>query len=261
MREPKIADFNGSTDLTQGRNLPMTELLAKVIEAHGGLERWNGFSKVEATIVTDGALWGMKNLTQDQDPRRMTVWLHEERSSVAPFGDPDWHTDFTPGRIAILKSDNAVVAERNNPRASFAGHGLQTPWDPLHRAYFNGSALWTYLTTPFLLTIEGVQVDEIEAWTEADESWRVLRAHFPDTIATHNTVQDFFFGEDLLLRRHDYNVDVAGGFGAAQLVSDYIEVDGLRLPSKRRAYRRGPDRSPHFDPLMVSIDISDVRFS
>ena len=51
----------------------MTELLAEIIEAHGGLDRWNGFSKVEATIVTDGALWGMKNLTQDQEPRRMTV--------------------------------------------------------------------------------------------------------------------------------------------------------------------------------------------
>ena len=101
----------------------MTELLTKIIEAHGGLKRWNGFSKVEATIVTDGALWGMKNLTQDQDPRRMTVWLHEERSSVAPFGDPDWHTDFTPGRIAILRSDNTVVAERDDPRVSFAGHG------------------------------------------------------------------------------------------------------------------------------------------
>ena len=70
MCEPKIADFNGSTDLTQRRNLQVTELLAKIIEAHGGLERWNGFSKVEATIVTNGALWGMKNLTQDQDPRQ-----------------------------------------------------------------------------------------------------------------------------------------------------------------------------------------------
>jgi hypothetical protein len=25
----------------------------------------------------------------------------------------------------------------------------------LHRAYFNGYALWTYLTTPFLLTMDG----------------------------------------------------------------------------------------------------------
>jgi hypothetical protein len=45
------------------------------------------------------------------------------------------------------------------------------------------------------------------------------------------------------------------------LVSDYIEADGIQLPGKRRAYRRGPDRHPHFDPLLVSIDISEVRFT
>jgi hypothetical protein len=239
----------------------MNELLARVVEAHGGFERWRRFSRVEATIVTDGAFWGMKGLTQDQDPRQMTVWLHEERSSVAPFGDPDWHTEFTPDRVAILRGDGAVVAERHDPRASFAGHGKTTPWDPLHRAYFNGYALWTYLTTPFLLTMEGVRVTEAEPWAEGRETWRVLRARFPESLATHSAVQDFFFGEDLLLRRHDYNVDVAGGFAAAQLVYDYIEADGIRLPSERRAYTRGSDSRPILDPLMVSIDISEVQFS
>ena len=78
----------------------VSQLLARVVDAHGGLGRWRGFHRVEATIVTGGALWGMKNLTQDQDPRRMTVSLHEERSSVTPFGDPDSHTEFTPDRIA-----------------------------------------------------------------------------------------------------------------------------------------------------------------
>jgi hypothetical protein len=91
--------------------------------------------------------------------------------------------------------------------------------------------------------------------------WRVLRASFPDTIATHCTVQDFFFDKDLRLRRHDYTVDVAGSFGAAQLLTDYIEADGIHLPSRRRAYTRGPDRRPNPDPLLVSIDISNVRFS
>jgi hypothetical protein len=89
----------------------------------------------------------------------------------------------------------------------------------------------------------------------------VLRARFPESIATHSVLQDFFFGDDLLLRRHDYNVDAAGGFAAAQLASDYVEADGIRLPSRRRAYIRGADFRPRLDPLMVSIDISDVQFS
>jgi hypothetical protein len=116
----------------------MNELLARIVEAHGGLDRWRSFNRIEATIVTGGDFWGMKNLTQDQDPRRMAVLLHEEPASVEPFGDPDWHTEFTPDRIAILRGDGTVVAERHDPRTSFASREMTTPWDPLHRAYFNG---------------------------------------------------------------------------------------------------------------------------
>jgi hypothetical protein len=239
----------------------MKDLLSKIVDAHGGIKRWNAFQKVEATIVTGGELWGMKGLVQDPNPRRMTVWLHDEVASLTPFGAADQCTRFTPGRIAIEKLDGKVVAERLDPRASFAGHEKLTPWDPLHRAYFNGYAMWTYLTTPFVLTMKGVQVSELDPWREGDETWRVVRARFPQTIASHSEIQDFFFGEDFLLRRHDYNVDVAGGFDAAQLVFDYIEADGIRLPSKRRAYTRGADHRPNPDLLMVSIDISDVHFT
>jgi hypothetical protein len=164
--------------------------------------------------------------------------------------------------VAIERLDGSIVAERWGPRDSFASHQMSTPWDPLQRAYFNGEALWTYLTTPFLLGMEGVRVEETEPWREGDETWRVLRAYFPAAIETHCLVQDFFFGaNDLLLRRHDYQVNIAGGFPAAQLTSQYVEANGIRLPSKRRAYTRGPDRKPILDMLMVAIDLSEVSFS
>jgi hypothetical protein len=239
----------------------MSELLARIIQAHGGLDRWNGYEKVDATIVSGGGLFPLKGLLQDSTPRRMTAWLHEERASVVPYGEPDQRTMFTPDRIAIEKLDGTLVAERRAPRDSFAGHQMNTPWDPLQRAYFNGEALWTYLTTPFLLALDGVQVEETEAWREGAETWRVLRAYFPGSMETHSLIQEFFFGEDLQLRRHDYSVNIAGGFRAAQLTSDYVEANGIRLPTKRRAYTRGPDRRPITDMLMVSIDLSDVTFS
>jgi hypothetical protein len=239
----------------------MNELLARIIDAHGGMDRWNASEKVDATIVSGGGFFALKGMLQDANPRHMTVWLHEERSSVLPYGAPDQRTMFTPERIAIEKLDGSPVAERYAPRDSFAGHQMSTPWDPLHRAYFNGEALWTYLTTPFLLAMDGVRVEETEAWREGAEMWRVLRAYFPGSIETHSLVQDFFFGDDLMLRRHDYTVNIAGGFAAAQLTSDYVGVNGIRLPSKRRAYTRGPDRRPILDMLMVSIDISDVSFT
>jgi hypothetical protein len=191
----------------------------------------------------------------------MTVWLHEERVSVAPYGAPDQRTLFTPDRVAIERLDGTLVSERKAPKDSFAGHQMPTPWDPLQRAYFNGEAVWTYLTTPFLLAMDGVQVEETEAWHEGAETWRVLRAYFPGSYETHSMIQDFFFGEDLRLRRHDYAVNIAGGFPAAQLTSEYVVANGIHLPTKRRAYTRGPDRRPIRDMLMVSIDFSDVTFS
>src|SRR5262249_56881996 len=113
---------------------------------------------------------------QDSNPRRMTVWLHEERSSVFPYGAPDQRTMFTPERVAIEKLDGRLVAERYAPRDSFAGHQMSTPWDALHRAYFNGEALWTYLTTPFPLALEGVVVEETEPWSGQRNVARAARA-------------------------------------------------------------------------------------
>lgn len=240
----------------------MNPLLSQVLDAHGGLDRWKSLEKVDARIVSGGGFFALKGLLQDSDPRQMTVWLREQRSSVLPFGAPDQRSMFTSDRIAVEKLDGTVVAERFAPRDSFAGHQMHTHWDPLHRAYFNGEALWTYLTCPFNLALPNVRVEETEPWKEGDQTWRVLRAWFPGEIETHSSVQDFFFDEQqLFLRRHDYNVNIAGGFGAAQLVYDHITADGIVLPTRRRAYTRGPDRQPVKEMLMVTIDFAAVKFS
>ena len=95
----------------------MNDLLARVIAAHGGLERWNTFNKVTATVVAGGRLRTMKGLEADTTPRERTVTLHEETTYISPFGQPDWRMAFTPDRVAIETSTGAVVSERSNPRA------------------------------------------------------------------------------------------------------------------------------------------------
>jgi hypothetical protein len=107
----------------------------------------------------------------------------------------------------------------------------------------------------------GFEITEIASWQEGAERWRGLRVRFPDEIASHSKEQDFYFGEDFLLRRHDYHVDIAGGFPVAQYVGDVVTVDGLRFPMKRRAYMRAPDLKPVRDLLMVAIDFNNFRFT
>ena len=238
----------------------MAGLLDAVIDAHGGLDNWRQFSRVQATIVTGGGLWAIKGQPQDPLPRRMTVALDHERASLQPFGAEDQKTAFTPGRVAIEKLDGIVVSERMNPRGSFDGHEFDTPWDPLQRAYFNGYALWTYLTTPFLFVLEGVSVQEIAPVEDHGQSWVGLQVQFPPEIATHSSVQEFYFGDDYLLRRHDYRVDVAGAFPAVQYVYGIVEAQGIKMPEKRRAYRADVHGDAIPDQLMVAIDFSDVSF-
>ena len=238
----------------------MNDLLEKALDAHGGLDRWRTYESVHATIVSGGQLWDLKKVPQDPTPREMRVATQREWASVSPYGSADQQTDFTPERIAIQKRDGTVVSERFHPAKHAEGKAVDAPWDALDRAYFNGYALWTYLTTPFLFALPGFACEEIDSWSEKGETWRGLRVIFPRDIASHSKQQDFYFGPDFLLRRHDYHVDASGGFAAAQYVSDAITVQGITLPTRRRAYMRDDKMMPMQDKLMVSIDISNVRF-
>jgi hypothetical protein len=110
-----------------------------------------------------------------------------------PYGADDQRTDFTANRVAIEKIDGTVVKERLRPSEHAEGKAVDAPWDALDRAYFNGYALWTYLTTPFHFAMPGFDVEEIAPWHEHDELWRGLRVTYPPDIASHSRQRDFYF--------------------------------------------------------------------
>lgn len=241
----------------------MNDLLTTVIDVHGGMKRWNQLQTVSARLDLGGALFGLKGYPGFGDvnnPVYITADLHRENASHYPFLKPDWHTVFEANRIAIESKDGTVIQERHNPRNSFNGHGLETPWDELQLAYFCGYAMWTYFTSPFVFAKPGFEIEEVESLIENNETWRALKVKFPATIATHSSVQTFYFDEKGFLKRHDYEVDVIGGIKAAHYVHDYREVDGIMLPFNRRVYPVGPNNEPMAEPLVVAIDLADVTF-
>jgi hypothetical protein len=93
----------------------MSERLDLVLQAHGGLDRWNKFNKVGATIVAGGGLLPMKGLDADPKPLEGTATIHEESTVIRPFGQSDWQMIFTPKRVSIETTGGAVVQERLNP--------------------------------------------------------------------------------------------------------------------------------------------------
>jgi hypothetical protein len=238
----------------------VNSLVQLTIDAHGGFERWRRFEHVSAHLRNGGVLWELKHQQGVLDEVNVRVALRREWASHSPFLKPNLRTSFEPHRVAIETTDEDVVEERFEPRDSFVGHGVDTPWDRLQLAYFAGYAMWTYLTTPFLFAVDGVATEELQPWHENGETWRRLMVTFPRSIATHSTVQTFYFGADGLLRRHDYDAEVLGGSPAAHYVHEYQEFSGILVPTRRRVLGRKPDGTPASDPLIVTIDLSEVEF-
>ena len=243
MLEQHIARAKHGKNPSAGRGPNMNELAKLAIDAHGGLDRWKRFSTLSVHGINGGLLWGAKGKAGVLDDVTITVDLRNEKASHWPFGSADRRSRFEPQRVALEnEKDGKVLEELLQPRTSFQGHTLETPWSDLQLAYFVGCAMWTYLNTPFLLVRPGVESEELEPWQEAGETWRRLKVRFAPDIATHIT-------------EHDYDVEISGGTPAAHYVSDLREFSGIVFPTKRRIFPRQPDGHSAPEPLVVSIDL------
>ncbi|PIF29741.1 hypothetical protein CLU81_0125 [Flavobacterium sp. 9] len=235
------------------------DLLEFAIKGHGGQVNFNKFETVSARLICDGVLWSMVGHPGSVDDIYVTSNTNKQFTSHSPFLNEDWHTAFTAKHVAILNSKDEVLEEISNPRDSFAGYTTETPWSRLQLAYFTGYAMWTYFNAPFNFVNEGYKVKELELWEENGETFRRLQVTFPEDVATHSPVQTFYIDKEGLIKRHDYNVDIAGGATAAHYLSHYIDVQGIKIATKRNVYIRQEDNTPLFpEPLLVSIDLREI---
>jgi hypothetical protein len=239
----------------------MNDLLAFAVEAHGGLGRWNAFSKLRAEVSVDGAIWHLKQQPGLLTDKVFEINTHAERLSITPFATANHRSVFVPDRLTLETLDGSVVELRNDPDAAFAGQVRETPWDKFHVAYFASEALWTYLTSPFLYTYPGFTSEEIEPWQENGETWRRLKVTFPDCIKSHTRTQITHFGPDGLMRRHDYTVDILGGATGANYPTAYRSFQGIKMPTRRRIYAYDEAMRKVPDPLLVSLDFGKLSFS
>jgi hypothetical protein len=235
----------------------MSELLDVAVKAHGGLERWNKVSAIRVAASITGAIWFVKSKGDVLKNIVMTAETKAERL-VMDFPGQDKRSIFEPQHIVLEKLDGTLIEARDNPERSFEGHQRETPWDDIHVAYFGGEALWTYLNTPFLYTQEGFSTEEIASIHVDGETWRRLKVTFPDTVKSHTREQISCFGPDGLLRRHDYTVDILGGATGLNYASDYRDVDGIIVPTKRRVYAYEGDYQLVKEPLLVAIDMGEI---
>jgi hypothetical protein len=101
--------------------------------------------------------------------------------------------------------------------------------------------MWTYLNTPFLLAWPGADYEERSPWKENGESWRRLSVRYPSSIATHSSKQTLYVDKSGLLKRHDYDVEIAGDI----LGAHYIDTS---LCAADRTCRSRSPHMPDFEP-------------
>jgi hypothetical protein len=236
----------------------MTELLTQALKAHGGLDRWNKVKAIKVAASITGAIWFVKGKGDFLKNVVLTVETRKERVTVE-FPGQNKRAIFEPNRIAIETEDGTLIEALDNPEESFAGQQRETPWNDFHVIYFVGEALWTYLNTPFLYTQEGFTSEEISAIQVENETWRRLKVTFPDSVKSHTREQISCFGPDGLLRRHDYTVDILGGATGLNYASDYRDIDGIIVPTKRRVYAYEGDYQLVKEPLLVKIDMGEIE--
>jgi hypothetical protein len=241
----------------------MTALLDEVLEAHGGLEQWRRARTVHARVRGGGLLIRTRVPGNRFADSHITVHVQEPRTVFDPFPRDGERGVFQGGKVRIERHDGEVLSSRQEARAAFFGRaGLRRNlrWDPLDSVYFAGYAMWNYLTFPYLLTRDGVEVSDGDTWPEGGETWRRLDASFPPDIDTHSRRQTFYVDAGGRLRRHDYVPEVIGRWArSAHYCADHVQAGGLLFPTRRWVLLIGPgNRSLPF-PATVSLQLTDVR--
>jgi hypothetical protein len=198
----------------------MNELLQLAVAAHGGTRRWSDYFKLEAAL----------SVGTGEQPQavRLVADLYKQRVVWSPSADASLATD--------------------------------TAWGPQHSAGFSGDAAWSDLIQPFLYTYPGFACEEIEPWVENGEQWRRLKIAFPEHLAQHGSEQVSYFGPEGLLRRHDHRPAAHGGAACASYAAGYRDVDGIRVPTRRRVYAIDAHGRPLGQAPLQAIDVHHIAF-
>jgi len=236
------------------------KILHEAIEAHGGMDYWNGLSSLDLEISASGFLFMAKRRPVLRRVR-MRAYTYEPRFTFFDFPKPGLTAELLANsRVHILDRDGTVIAQRDNPRAAFHGIRHLFAWDDLDFIYFAGYATWNYLTTPFMLMRKGFIIEALEPVDGALGKFTRLQVTFPADFPTHSRKQIFYFDDNHLLRRLDYTAEVVGGWAhAANLCEEYRTFGKLKVPVKRRVLPLLFGLKPLPGPTLVELEVHDVR--
>jgi len=234
------------------------QILEQAVAAHGGMGLWDSASEVRLQISSGGLAFASKlqgHAVRDVEAR---VSTHGQHVIFTPYPRPGQRGVLEQdGTVRIETDEGELLEARANPREAFGDLRHKLWWDRLDILYFGTYAIWTYVSTPFVLTREDYEIVELEPWAERGERWRRLAVTFPEHVHTHSRRQIFHVDANGLIRRHDYTAEPIGGWAkAAHYCFDHRPFDGLIVPTRRRVYPRKANDQRRAGPLLVWIDVA-----
>lgn len=232
-------------------------LLDDVIDASGGMARWNSLNRFTLHLSVGGSLFSgaghaseFKDVTAEGSTRTQSV-----RFTGITGGE--YSGSFQPDAVTIESLDGEVLRTWRNPGLAFPDASSPALADELHLVFFCGVAIWNYLTNPFLLAHQDVVVEELQPWREGAETWRRLRARFPSHIITLAPEQIFYFDESALQRRTDHDLF---GMKVAHASWAHDSFGGIVVPTLRRIQALRPDGTVVARPVLMDVEIFDAVF-
>jgi hypothetical protein len=231
-------------------------LLNEVLDAAGGLSKWNTLTRFVSHLSMDGALLARRGKAGLLEEAVAEGSTRTASTRLQGFPASDCEACMEPGQIRIERLNGEVLCERSEPRPNF---DEEANWDELQLSYFCCVSIWNCMTAPFILAYPGVIVEEIPATVgKANSKLHKLRALFPSRIDAFGFEQTYHFDEALLLRQVDYHVD-----GTSGVISDYCsahhEFSGLVIPTLRRSVQQGAYNIAV--AKIVDIEIFDTMFA
>lgn len=232
-------------------------LLDDVIDASGGMARWNSLTRFTLHLSLGGTLFSNAGHAREFKDVTAEGSIRTQSLRFTGITGGEHSGSFQPDAITLETLDGEVLQSWSNPGLSFAEIDAPALADELRLVFFCGVAIWNYLAIPFLLAHSDVVVEELPSCQEGSETWRRLRAKFPTHLITLAPEQTFYFDHNGLQRRVEHQL-----FGMRVAHSSWANDNfgGIVVPTLRRLQTLQPDGTVNARPVLMDVEIFDAVF-
>ncbi len=240
----------------------MKTLVDRIIDSHGGAERWRDVGEVLARVSMGGLEFTSRMQGSPLQEAEVTVSASMPTVSIADWPEPGCTGRFASSRVWIEAADGGVLEERCGPGAVFRTFRHWFLWDRLDVLYYCGLSLWQALCLPFSLLRSGCELEQLEPLELAGERLQALRVVFPADVPTYSPDQILYADAAGLLRRMDYAPNLYGAFWrVGQSLEEHESFAGFVHATRRRVFPCMPNGQLLRATRLGWMEINDVSYT